>query len=74
MHRDHKIRDKNEADGSIPCPGEIGVYLFDKIQPCESSKLFLIFKGIFFPKMIPAEVIFVFGEAEELKFSSFIML
>ena len=31
---DHHIRNKNTADGSIPCPGEIGVYLFDKIKPC----------------------------------------
>ena len=31
---DHQIRNKNTADGSIPCPGEIGVYLFDEIKPC----------------------------------------
>ena len=31
-----QVRKKTEADGSIPCPGEIGVYLSDKIKPCES--------------------------------------
>ena len=36
---DHQIRNRNEADGSIPCPGEIGVYLFDKINPCGGSVL-----------------------------------
>ena len=47
VHQDHQIRSKTQADGSIPCPGEIGVFLFDKIKPCESAlNNYLIIKFI----------------------------
>ena len=33
-HADHEIRRKTSADGSIACPGEIAVYLSDKVKAC----------------------------------------
>ena len=44
-HKASEIRNKSQADGAIACPGEIAVYLSDKIEPCAVTSISVTSSG-----------------------------